>query len=358
MGRAGGGSHHSGGGSFGGGHHSGGSSSGGHHVGSSSHRAGGSSGFGGGRPSGGGFGGGGPYIGGGPHPGGGFFDRPPRRPPMYGGPAVPPPPPVVHVHHGYGEYERRENRALWMVVAIVMIVLCMLFGAFKAFMYQSGGITSSTVVRTKLTDSHAYRTGNVTDDLGWLSSKTKTEKGLKSFYEETGVQPYVYFKAYDSTLTTDSEKEAWAKTYFDTELDDSDGFLFVYFAEADTDNDVGYMSYVAGSRAQSVLDSEAIEIFWGYIDRYWTTNMSTDDVIIQSFDKTANAIMHVSTTGKDIAKYAIITVIIIGGGIVAICFIKTKRKAEKEKAEETERILNTPLEKSSTEDLVDKYSDS
>lgn len=299
--------------------------------------------------------------------GGGLFGGPPRRPPM-GGPAVPPPPPrpvpPPPPHYGYGP-RRRGDGVPWYIetLATAVVILLILGGIFQSMRGHmgAGSVTSSTIVRTKLTDSHAYRTGNITDDLGWFDSKTKTEKSLKLFYEETGVQPYVYLKAYDSSLTTDSEKEAWAKDYFDNTVNDSDGFLFVYFAEKDSDNDVGYMSYVTGSRAQSVLDDEAIEIFWGYIDKYWPTDLSTDDVIVKSFTSTATAIMHVSTTKNDIIKYVIIAVIVIGGGIVVFKMVKEKNRRDHEKAEETEKILNTPLEKTtnvkdSTDGLIDKYN--
>ena len=363
MGRAGSGSHSSGGGSFGGGHHSGGSSSGGHRVGSNSHRAGGSS-FGSSRPGGGsGFG---RPTGGRPSMGGGLFGGPPRRPPM-GGPAVPPPPPrpvPPPPHYWYRPKRNRHESPLYieaLVIILAVLLFCRVFQGIYGYV-GGGGIPASTIVRTKLTDSHAYRTGNVTDDLGWLDSKTNTEKSLKTFYKETGVQPYIYFKAYDSSLTTDSEKETWAKNYFDNTVNDSDGFLFVYFAEKDSDNDVGYMAYVTGSRAQSVFDSEALEIFWGYIDKYWSTDLSTDDVIVKSFTSTATAIMHVSTTKNDIIKYVIIAVIVVGGGVIVFKIVKEKNRRDHEKAEEAEKILNTPLEKTvevndSTDGLIDKYTE-
>lgn len=370
MGRAGGGTHHSGGGSVGGGHHSGGSISGGHRI-SSGSRAGrglSSGSHTGGRPSGGAT----------SRRNGGFGRTPkvdlspsgmPRR--VSGdcmGPTfTPPPPPPRHTYVNAGpSYTyvdspprgRRKNGCLTVVLILcfVTLLVCVL-GILKNSYSSSGKIAASTIVRTKLDDSHAYRTGNVIDDLGWFDSVNSTEKGLKQFYEETGIQPYIYLKSYDSSLTTDQEKEAWAKNYFDTELDDSDGFLFIYFAEEDTDGDIGFMSYVAGSRAQSVMDTEVVGIFWGYIDRYWPTDLSTDEVILKSFNGTANAIMHVSTTSNDIAMCIIIGIIALGGGIIILRIIRIRRKNEKERAEETERILNTPLEKEkdSTDVLIDKY---
>jgi len=47
---------------------------------------------------------------------------------------------------------------------------------------------------------------------------------------------------------------------------------------------------------------------------------------------------------------------VLGGLVLVIRIMKTKRKHEAEKAAETEQILNTPLEKSRDE-LLDKYLD-
>lgn len=75
--------------------------------------------------------------------------------------------------------------------------------------------------------------------------------------------------------------------------------MYVYFAEADTDSNAGHMVYVKGLQTSSVMDSEAVEIFWNYIDNYLSSSRSADDVFLTVFDKTANTIMNVSTTCKD-----------------------------------------------------------
>ena len=43
----------------------------------------------------------------------------------------------------------------------------------------------------------------------------------------------------DQKLTTDDEKQAWAREWYDDHIDNEDTLLFVYFAEQDVDNDVG-----------------------------------------------------------------------------------------------------------------------
>lgn len=51
-----------------------------------------------------------------------------------------------------------------------------------------------------------------------------------------------------------------------------------------------------------LIVQEAVEIFWNNIDKYWYTDLSTDEVFVNAFNDTAKTIMHVSITNKDILK--------------------------------------------------------
>ena len=102
------------------------------------------------------------------------------------------------------------------------------------------------------------------------------------------------------------------------------------------------------------MDSEAVNIFWNYIDHYWTDDsLSTVEVFTKTFNSTANTIMEKSTTSNDIIKIIciIVGIIIVISGIIYILRMKFKR--DKEKAKETVEILKTPLDKS--DELRDKY---
>ena len=57
---------------------------------------------------------------------------------------------------------------------------------------SSGDITRSTVKREPLDKAYVNETGYYTDELGWIRSSSTLEKGMKDFYQETGVQPYLY----------------------------------------------------------------------------------------------------------------------------------------------------------------------
>lgn len=196
----------------------------------------------------------------------------------------------------------------------------------------------------------------IVDNIGWFDNVTKTEKSIKKFYDKTGVQPYIVLNAYDSTLLTDTAKEEYAKKWYDEHIKNESTFLYMYFAEPDTDNDVGYMAYVNGKQVSSVMDSEAIEIFWAYVDKYWYSDMSTDDMFTTIFTKTADRIMTKSTTAADVGNNAVkvIGVIVVFAGIIVVMVLRRKHKAEE--AKETEKILNTPLNgDSEADDLLKKY---
>ena len=53
---------------------------------------------------------------------------------------------------------------------------------------------------------------------------------LKEFYEETGCQPILILKQYDSSLTTADACEAWSKEYYDTHFAENQNVvLYTYF---------------------------------------------------------------------------------------------------------------------------------
>lgn len=261
---------------------------------------------------------------------------------------------------------RRPRRNTGMLFPIFFILFVTLFilisGGFIGMLSNvttgyNGSVSStkSTIAREKLDSGNAYINDCIIDELGWFDNVSKTEKQLKSFWEETGVQPYIILKEYDASLTTDAQKEQWSQDYYDENFDTENIFLYVYFAEEDTDNDVGYMTYTNGYQTSSVMDSEAVEIFWNNIDKYWYTDYSTDDVFIMAFIKTGETIMKVSTTGKDVMKWIVIALTVLIAGAIIVNIIKQKNKRAKEKAEEDQRILNTSIHDLAKDSLENKY---
>ena len=315
-----------GGGSSGG--HSSGRSSGGHYVGSSGRNSrpmGGSSTF---RPG---------------HSSGNGWGSPP--PPPGGG---------IYHHHYYGDYggyyPPRRSSSIGGILTAIFFLFVFLFVFVSSF---SNDKQVSTRNREKIENPVAYTNDCVKDEIGYVEDVSALSRNLQNFYNKTGIQPYIYLKAYDASLSTDAEKEDYAKDWYDKNIDNEDTFLYVYFEDADPD-EVGYMAYVNGKEVTSVMDAEAVSIFWNYIDRYWTDgSLTMVQVFTKTFDSTAKTIMTKSTTGKDLAKKGILFGTVLVGVVAVIVILRMHYKRQKEKAQETIEILNTPL--NHQDNIRDKY---
>lgn len=271
-------------------------------------------------------------------------------------------PSMHHYHHtpppprrGYYGYRRNvytsSSSGLGTLIACLIVFAVVIFSFFMIASDDSD--VTSTINREKIENPIPYDNNCIKDELGYVENTSKLSKNLKNFYNKTGIQPYIYLKSYDETLTSDSQKDNYAQNWYEQNIDNEDTFLFVYYEDQDP-NEIGYMAYVNGKQVTSVMDSEAVNIFWNYIDRYWTDDsLSTVEVFTKTFNSTANTIMEKSTTSNDIIKIIciIVGIIIVIGGIIYILRMKLKR--DKEKAKETVEILKTPLDKS--DELRDKY---
>lgn len=267
-----------------------------------------------------------------------------------------------HYHHtpppprrGYYGYRRNvytsSSSGLGTLIACLIVFAVVIFSFFMIASDDSD--VTSTINREKIENPIPYDNNCIKDELGYVENTSKLSKNLKNFYNKTGIQPYIYLKSYDETLTSDSQKDNYAQNWYEQNIDNEDTFLFVYYEDQDP-NEISYMAYVNGKQVTSVMDSEAVNIFWNYIDRYWTDDsLSTVEVFTKTFNSTANTIMEKSTTSNDIIKIIciIVGIIIVIGGIIYILRMKFKR--DKEKAKETIEILKTPLDKS--DELRDKY---
>ena len=355
MGRAGaggGGGHRSSGG-----HSAGGHSGSGHRVGGGGHRAGSGGGFGAGMGGVGGYNRGPGFSRG---PGGGSM--PPPGMGGFGGPRMTPPPPNRN-YRGYGGggcFGSAGGCLGTFLSAIMLIIFLSVFFGSISYHNSPGAssITRSTYNREKAETGMSFDYECIVDEIGWFDNTSQAGKALRTFYNKTGVQPYVVFRAYDPALTTDDEKAAYAEEYYNSQIGNEGTFLFMYFAEEDTDNDVGYMYCVAGNLIASVMDSEAQDVFWDYVDTYWYSDLSTDDMVEEIFTHTADRIMTKTITSKDITVIIIIALVVICLAVVGYKALKAKFKRDKEKAEEDERILNSKVHtygSSEDDDLLNKY---
>lgn len=331
-----------GGGSFGGG--GGGSFGGGRGgAGRGGFTGGGRGGFGGGR-SGGGFG----------MPGG-FGPRPP------------------HYHHHVPLFIPLGRRrryggggggggcgcaTLPFVISLAVIVLALVMVLSIALPAAQGPVPASNVQREPLPKgSVTTDAGYYTDELGWITDRSLLTSGMRTFYDKTGVQPYLYLNDTidGSHSPTDEQVEAFAReTYAQLFGNDGAHILVIFFEYYESEY---YRWYFCGPQATAVLDENAVDILLAYIDRYYYSSMSESEYFSTAFDKAAGRIMSVTVSpwvyvGGVAAALAIL--------IIAFAWWSKAKKQKNKEAEQTERILNTPLETfgdKDFEDLKDKYDD-
>lgn len=364
MGRAG----RGGGGGFSGGGRSGGFSGGGRSSG----------GFSGGGRSSGGFSGGGRSGRGGGYGGyGGSSYRPPRppvRPPMVGGWGWGIPRTrtvIINNNGGGGGYggppgdpspQNRQGGGSGCLTVVLVVALVLLLAGIFAVMADGGGgsVAASTVEREPLPAGSVQETGYYTDELGWIVDERALTAGMREFYRQTGVQPYLYLtRTVDGSASpTSQEIGDYAARLYDQLFRDEAHFLVVY-----QEDGYNYMvGYTAGSQAKSVIDDEAVGILRDYLDRYNSSDLSDEEYFSTVFRETAERIMTVTKSPWP-AVAGIFGVVILA--VILYLWWSRKKQQEKEKAQQFQEMLNTPLDtfgndqdgngRDDAEDLAEKY---
>lgn len=299
------------------------------------------------------------------------FSSGPGRAGRSGSSWSPRPPTGVHNHYygGYGGYRRSYGygrsfgvfRPVQSILSTIItaVALMMIFSVVMSMLRGSGGIPASTVARERVDTRNAYVNDCIVDEIGWIQNPSRLSRNLQEFYEKTGCQPFVYLKAYDSEMSSETAREAWTQEYYDTTFADRQNtLLYVYFCDR---NDEGYGDSCLwmGTEASIVMDSEAVDIFWAYLDYDWDTwdTNDNDGMFADVFSKTASRIMVKTTTANDVKAKLLVIVGIVVVAAAAIVIIRMVFKRQKEAAEETAAILNAPLGRTSADDLADKYND-
>ncbi len=144
-----------------------------------------------------------------------------------------------------------------------------------------------TLVKNK--PVNAFDPDCVVDELQWFNDTKAAGENLRFVYDKLGIQPYVVFKEYDSSLKTEDDKVKYCVEWYRENIDDDDTFLLMYFAEKNSSDEVGYTVYYSGENAEKL----AVEFKWILeegMNEYWFTEMSTDDVIKYAFEYTCDRI--------------------------------------------------------------------
>jgi uncharacterized membrane protein len=248
-------------------------------------------------------------------------------------------------------------------IALVLIILAVVFGLIFSFSTESSlsgssgnnEITLSTVEREPLPDGSVTETDYYTDTIGWIGNRSELTSGMKHFYEQTGVQPYLYLTddINGSTNPSMEELESFSDDLYDDLFADEAHLLLVFF-EYEPSMYMDY--YVVGTQAATVIDTEAGDVLLDYIDSYYYDDNKTDEEFFSdAFRDSADRIMKV-TRSPWIAVLIVFGVIIL----LALLFLwwRHAKKQKNLEAQQTEDILKTPLDKfgdTEAEELTKKY---
>ncbi|MDO4849324.1 MAG: hypothetical protein Q4B45_06115 [Coriobacteriia bacterium] len=257
---------------------------------------------------------------------------------------------------------------------LVLMLLSVLYGTMNSCSggndYGSSGYSvtaASDTVRTKLDSGDVSKTAYYTDEDGdWIHSASKLENGLAHFYDKTGVQPYVYILKNGSVTSVDALNKKSSELY-DQLFSDEGHFLLVF---CDTGDGTFNCGYTVGTKARTVLDDEALDVLAEELNNAYNNADSDEEVFSDAFYNTADTIMKAAEDEQQSATAGKVGLVVLGvaavGGI-AYVVVRNKKKADAERKERADQILNTPLEKfgdtdnptsdKNVENLASKYED-
>lgn len=245
----------------------------------------------------------------------------------------------------------RPMTPLGGTLSIVLAIIVIVAGLVAA----RPNIQQSTVERSKLDSSLCTKVDTwYQDDINWIHDEKTLLRGLKTFYDKTGVQPYLWItdNINGKIKPNTSDFETALKSKY-LELFKDEGHVIVCFMESSPSVYATY--YWAGSAAKGVIDDEAGEILLDVIDSKYTSDLSDEEMFSKSFSDAATRMMKVGHTTKQLIIIAVIVLLCLGFVVSVYLWVKTRAKARAEEAEETQRILNTPIDEIG-ESVLDKYN--
>lgn len=252
----------------------------------------------------------------------------------------------TYVNHSYngGVYRSSGSSLMGLISGIVTLIIIGVILFSLAPSAGTNGITRSTIERQPL-DKQYVQTGDgqfFRDDIGWIGSPNRLNKDLRYFYEKTGVWPYLVITetVYGSYSPSGEDVMNYAEEIYRDRYTDEGHMVFVF--QSQDNSDYYMMGCYTGAQANLVIDTyEATEILYDYLDSYWWADKDEEAFFGDAFADAADRIMKVTP------NYAYRVVVVIGIVVVLLILLAITNKIikrKKEKAAETERLLNTPLE--------------
>ena len=197
---------------------------------------------------------------------------------------------------------------LLILVGIVIYGIILQFGTFV-------GISPSTKERTPIVSEMQADETLYEIAPEWTSNTAYIEAILPAFAESTGVIPYLKVLA-PGEVTDSEELASMADSLYQDLIQDENHFLFLYAPQSDG----SYLSaYKIGTSAATVLDEEAITIFYQYLEKFLKNpECENADLFLRTYRSTSERIMG---TESSPVVYTIILCVIV----VLLIFVMVKR---------------------------------
>ena len=183
---------------------------------------------------------------------------------------------------------------------------------------------------------------------GRIHNQSELTAGLRKFYQETGVQPYVYILP-NGESTSVSDLKSRAEALYPQLFSDEGHFLLVFC----DDGRGGYnCGYTVGSQAKTVMDDEAVSILADYLDRYYNdSSVSEEEIFSNAFAKTADRIMTVTQSPVVPVAVCIAAVIVIA---LLVFSLQKRREAKERQRQADEKMWSTPLESFGADEAAER----
>ena len=231
----------------------------------------------------------------------------------------------------------------FLLAVVILVVAAVVLGGIWAALYgdhredSKPAVSLSTKNRNPLPEgSVKVDAGYYRDELGWINNEKELLRGMESFYEKTGVMPYLYL-----TDSIDGEtnpplnafnnfaSDSYNSLFADKNGDIDQTHILVIFQQ----NDEGvYRSYyVAGVQAKAVIDDEAGDILLDYLDFYYSDqSLDGTEFLAKAFKDAGNDIMNVTHPNwyYPTINAAVLIVVVSIIGLVAVIVKKRREKAK------------------------------
>ncbi len=206
------------------------------------------------------------------------------------------------------------------------------------------------------------------DDWGdWIDEEGEEDAlidGMKSFYESTGVQPYLWITGedggqYESAQSLEDLAEAKYKELFGID----EGHMIVIFREYPNNSSEYICTVTPGYDAETqVLDEQAREILLDFIDYFYTdTDLNEGYFFKYSFKNAGERIMQKQLSFRQMGIIAGIAVILVIGLIITANIVKKRKiavaKQKTLQAQEAAKQAKAVADQKKTDFNRKKYED-